>query len=186
MSTLTIRVTSSAVNSAGTGFGQQTDVGAPSYFDVVVTDSANSHLPNGTYDAYCLNPDLTILFSPTTHTATTNSSGSTIGDYTAAGATGATASPITEGVIDQINWLLAQNFTADVSYGGQYNYGEVQAAIWELLGYTPADYASEAQLLSDNGRNTVSQSDIDFLVQQSQAAVASGVELCQQIHFSQP
>lgn len=174
MSTLTIRVTSSAVNSAGTGFGQQPDLAAPSYFDVVVTDSGNSHLPNGTYDAYCLNPDLSILFSPTTHTATTNNSGSTIGDYIAAGAAGAPTSSITESVIDQINWLLAQNFTLNANYGGQYNYGEVQAAIWELLGYTPADYADAAQLLSDNGRNTVSQSDINFLVQQSQAAVASG------------
>ncbi len=70
MSEMTIRVTSSAVNVAGTGFGQQPDLGAPSYLDVVVTGSTDPNLIDGTYDAYCLNPDFLILFSPT-HTALT-------------------------------------------------------------------------------------------------------------------
>lgn len=51
MSTMTIRVTSSAVNAAGSAFGQQPDLGAPSYFDVVITNSTSSIMPNGTYDA---------------------------------------------------------------------------------------------------------------------------------------
>ena len=31
---------------------------------------------------------------------------------------------------------MAQNFTSDPKYGGQYNYGEVQYAIWRILGFT--------------------------------------------------
>ncbi len=52
MSTMTIRVTSSATTPDGTAFGQQPDLGNPSYFDVKITGSNSSNLPNGTYDAY--------------------------------------------------------------------------------------------------------------------------------------
>ena len=69
MSTFTIRVTQSATNVAGTAYGQQPDLGAPSFFDMYVTDSSDPNIPNGRYDAYCLNPLVDILISPTTHSA---------------------------------------------------------------------------------------------------------------------
>ncbi|PTN05628.1 SdrD B-like domain-containing protein, partial [Nitrosomonas aestuarii] len=170
MSTLTIRVTSSAVNVAGTGFGQQPDLGAPSFFDVEITDSTNANLPNGIYDTYCLNPLINILFSPTTHAAI-GSDGENVSDYLAAD-----VAAITDTQIDQINWLLAQNFTSDPKYSGQFSYGEVQAAIWELLGFNATEYnvGITPGLLSDNGRQAVEQTDIDFLEAQAQLAIASG------------
>ncbi|SFL33434.1 Cna protein B-type domain-containing protein, partial [Nitrosomonas aestuarii] len=170
MSTLTIRVTSSAVNVAGTGFGQQPDLGAPSFFDVEITNSTNANLPNGIYDTYCLNPLINILFSPTTHAAI-GSDGENVSDYLAAD-----VAAITDTQIDQINWLLAQNFTSDPKYNGQFSYGEVQAAIWELLGFSATEYnvGITPGLLSDNGRQAVEQADIDFLEAQAQSAIASG------------
>jgi hypothetical protein len=68
MSTFTFRVTSSATNTAGTNWGQQPDLLAPSFFDMIVTGSTDPIIANGTYDAYCLNPLLRHLLSPTTHT----------------------------------------------------------------------------------------------------------------------
>ena len=103
MSTMTIRVTSSATNAAGTSFGEQPDLGTPSYFDVQITDSNSSNLPNGTYDAYCLNPFLNITVS-TNHSATTDDVNNNIDNYVAAGAVGADTAPITAEVISQINW----------------------------------------------------------------------------------
>lgn len=170
MSTMTLRVTSSAVNVAGTGLGQQPDFGAPSFYDAIITDSTNPNLPNGTYDAYCLHPLLIIRFSPTLYNAI-GSDGDSIADYIAAD-----VAAITDSQIDQINWLLAQNFTLDPEYAGQYNYGEMQSAIYEILGYTPAEYniGITPDVLSDNGCQTLERTDIDFLVAQSQAAIASG------------
>ena len=44
MSTFTIRVTSSATNAAGNAYGQQPDLGAPSFFDLYVTNSTDPAL----------------------------------------------------------------------------------------------------------------------------------------------
>ncbi len=122
MSTFTIRVTSSATNTAGTNYGQQPDLGAPSFFDMIVTGSSDPMLPNGVYDAYCLNPFQNILLSPTTYTAS-SLAGNTAASYVPIGYLS-----MTQLQVDQINWLLSQNFTSDPKYGGQFNYGEVQHA----------------------------------------------------------
>ncbi len=173
MSTMTIRVTASAVNQAGTGFGSQPDLGAPSFYDVIITDSTDPALPDGTYDGYCLHPELLINFSPTEYAAE-GSDGGNGADYIAAG-----VATITDFQIDQINWLLAQNFTTDPKYAGQFNFGEVQSAIYEILGYTPDQYniGITPEIMTDNGRQTVERSDIDFLVVQSQIAIASGINV---------
>ncbi|WP_293267031.1 SdrD B-like domain-containing protein, partial [Neptunomonas sp.] len=174
MSTMTIRVTSSAVNEEGTGFGEQPDLGAPSFWDVIISDSTNSDLPNGTYDGYCLHPELPINFSPSEYQGDA-SNGQDIGNYLAADV----VSSITETQISQINWLLSQNFTSDTKYAGQFNYGEMQAAIWEVMGFTPAQYNTGINpgVLSDNGRQVVETADVSFLVSQSQAAVDSGINV---------
>uniref|UniRef100_UPI0035687585 SdrD B-like domain-containing protein n=1 Tax=Neptunomonas sp. TaxID=1971898 RepID=UPI0035687585 len=172
MSTMTIRVTSSALNEDGRSFGQQADLGAPSYLDVIITDSLNPNLPNGTYDGYCLHPYLAIDSSPLSYAGDAGD-GVDINNYLNAAVT----STITQDQISQINWLLSQNFTSDAKYAGQYTYGEVQSAIWEILGYSNYNTGNTALTLSDNGRQAVEQSDIDFLVSQSQAAVASGINV---------
>ena len=76
MTTFTIRVTSPATNVGGTGFGNQPDLGDPSYWDLYVTGSTpplpgspDVYLPNGTYDAFCLNPLQFLNFSPRTTSA---------------------------------------------------------------------------------------------------------------------
>ncbi|WP_036551233.1 SdrD B-like domain-containing protein, partial [Neptunomonas japonica] len=174
MSTMTIRVTSSAVNEEGTGFGEQPDLGAPSFWDVIITDSTNPNLANGTYDGYCLHPEIPIAFSPSEYQGDAGD-GQDINNYLAADVT----SSITDTQIAQINWLLSQNFTSDSKYAGQFNYGEMQAAIWEVMGFTPAEYnvGINPGVLSDNGRQVVEQSDVAFLVAQSQSAVDSGINV---------
>ncbi|MBK8578835.1 MAG: hypothetical protein IPN78_11530, partial [Candidatus Accumulibacter sp.] len=130
MSTFTIRVTSSATNVAGTAYqtNGQPDLGAPSFFDMIVTDSIDTQLPNGVYDAYCLTPLQTIKVSPTTYSAD-NYAGNVVPSFLPVGAAGAPSLDQTK--VDQINWLLSQNLTSDAKFGGQYNYGEVQMAIWK-------------------------------------------------------
>ncbi|MBS3952292.1 MAG: carboxypeptidase regulatory-like domain-containing protein, partial [Methylomicrobium sp.] len=180
MSTMTIRVTSSALNSAG-NWGQQTDFGNPSYLDMIVTGSDdNSPLPNGTYDAYCLHPFL--ILNPNTDYISEGFEGNStnsdaLNNYTNALASGTDGISAQE--IQQINWLLAQNFTSDLKYSGQFNYGEVQGAIWQILGYSPSSYnqGTTPRLLSDNNRQIVNQDDIDFLVAQSLSAVTSGINV---------
>jgi len=168
MSTFTLRVTSSATNTAGTAYGESPDLGAPSYWDVVISGSTDPALPNGVYDGYCLNPNA-IIRTGTSYTAE-ESAGNALSSYTAVG-----LSALTTTQVSQINWVLAQNFTSDVKFAGQFNYGEVQSAIWKLLGFTDAQIAdTDPRFLSDNLRNTITASDVDFLVSSAQAAVASG------------
>ena len=70
MGTMTIRVTSSATNEAGTAFGQQFDANSPSFFDIHISNSTDPNLPNGVYDGYCLNPVAPIDISPASYSAT--------------------------------------------------------------------------------------------------------------------
>ena len=168
MSTFTIRVTSSATNTTGTAYGQQPDLGAPSFLDMYITGSTDPNMPDGQYDAYCLNPLINIGLSPISYGAS-SSAGNVLADFTPV-----TLSSLTQANVDQINWLLSQNFTSDPKYGGQFNFGEVQTAIWKIIGYTDAQFSSEVLFLNDNGRQVVSAADVNFLVTQSQAAVASG------------
>ena len=121
MSNFTIRVTSSATNEAGTAFGQQPDLGAPSFLDMVITNSSDPLIPNGVYDAWCLNPFLDIFLSPTQYSAQDLAGNSTAAYATAQAGPG----PVSQTSIDQINWLLSQNFTADAKYAGQFNYGGI-------------------------------------------------------------
>jgi len=170
MSTFTIRVTSSATNIAGTAYGQQPDLGAPSFLDMVVTGSTDPLLSNGVYDAYCLNPLIEILVSPTTYIAE-NSAGNTSASFAPIG-----FSSLMQTQVDQLNWLLAQNFTSDPKFGGQFNFGEVQTAIWKIIGFTDAQIngAGLQLFLNDNNRNVVNANDINFLISSAQSAIASG------------
>ena len=111
MSTFTIRVTSSATNAAGTGYGQQPDLGAPSFWDMIVSGSTNPLLPNGVYDAYCLDLLTPIGFSPTSYSAQ-NYAGNTAASYAPI-----VFNSLTQAQADQINWVLAQNFTSDPKFG---------------------------------------------------------------------
>ena len=92
MTTLTIRVTSSAVNIDGTAFGSQSDVLTPSFWDLYVTGSADPNLPNGVYDAYCLNPTTSLSFSPRTATAAALD-GESLASYATAGVGSGLAGP---------------------------------------------------------------------------------------------
>src|SRR3990167_8975762 len=170
MSTFTIRVTSSATNAAGTAYGQQPDLGAPSFLDMVVTNSTDPNIPNGVYDAYCLNPLLDISVSPISYAAQ-NYAGNTAASFTPIG-----FSSLSQVQVDQLNWLLSQNFTSDAKFGGQFNFGEVQTAIWKIVGFTSSDIDGSGNdlFLSDNTRQFVNKIEADELVSRAQAAVASG------------
>ena len=169
--TFTIRVTSSATNTAGTAWGEQPDLLTPSYWDVYISGSSNPALPDGVYDGYCLNPNLTIYPSPTSYAA------DSYAGNTEASFDPLAMSQVTQAQVDQINWLLAQNFTSDSRYAGRYGDGEVQTAIWKLLGFTDAEIAGTPQnFLTDNGRQTIDPADVSFLVSAAQNAVASGLQ----------
>ncbi|MBK1640945.1 hypothetical protein CKO12_03440 [Chromatium okenii] len=184
MSTFTISVTSSATNTAGTAYGQQPDLGAPSFLDMIVTNSTDLYLPNGVYDAYCLDVHAPIFLSPTTYVSTGYAGNDdTTKTYLQPPLTPYT---LTQEKVDQLNWLLFQNFTADSKYVNQFCYGEVQTAIWKIVGFTPAEIIDGGYelFLSDNGRQIVSASDVEFLISAAQSAVVSGYNLLPSDAFS--
>ncbi len=201
MSTFTIRVTSSAVNAAGNELGQSPDAGAPSFWDVVVTNSSDPLVANGVYDGYCLNPAGVLRFSPTLYNSTENYDSTDPAGHAAIGLS--TSTRITPEQIARINWVLAQNFSADSKYfvadpegdllppgpvKSQYNYGEIQTAIWTILEFTATEMALglNPDLVTDNGRQVVRTEDVQFLVDASLAAVQSGINvLPPDVHFAQ-
>ena len=171
MTTFTIRINTSATDPGGLVLGYQDDVGTPSYWDMVVTGSSDPVIKDGVYDAWCLNPTQGI---------------SVVGSYSASAADGSTAASyvpigfnaLSQSTVDRINWVLAQNFASDPKYGGQFNKGEIQIALWKILGFTDAQINATPQaVLNDNNRTTVLRPDADFIVQASQAAVQSGVKV---------
>ena len=175
MTTLIISVSSSALNAGTSTFGQQTDAGAPSFYDMHVTGSTNPLIPNGVYDAYCIDPTLGIRVEPRTFNADSIEA-STNGSFQQIKPTDVNYNALTQVQVDKLNWLLSQNFTSDPKYAGKYNYGEVQTAIWRILGFSQATIDSEGfgRFLSDNNRNTVASADIDFLLSAANNAVTIG------------
>ena len=172
MSTITIRATSSATHTAGTAYGQQPGLNAPSFPDIEVTNSTGPRIQNGGYDAYCLNPLVDIGLAPTYSYRSEAAAGGAAASYVPIG-----FSSISQTQVDRINWILAKNYTSDGKYSSQFNIGEVQLAIWKILYFTDAQIASAGLtlFLNDNNRHVVSGTDVNFLVSASQAAVASGL-----------
>ena len=172
MSTFTIRVSTSASNPAGTAYGEQPDRLTPSYFDLVVSNSTDPNLANGVYDAYCLNP--VAFISVTRNYTAQNYAGDTAASFVPLG-----LSSITQAQVDQLNWLLAQNFTSDPKFNGKYIDGEVQVAIWKILGFTDAQIFNntDPRLLNENGRAVFTVADSNEIVDAARAAVASGNRL---------
>ena len=105
-----------------------TDSGAPSYFDIAVSGGTTL---DGTYDGYCLDTDSAF---PDSGPANVFSS----------------YEPLPPNRIefpenlDLVNWILNQGFVGQSSgCGGNYTYGDVQWAIWQLLeDDPPADHSS--------------------------------------------
>jgi serine-aspartate repeat-containing protein C/D/E len=175
MTTLIISVSSSATNAAGTAFGQQPDQLAPSFFDMKVTSSTNPVIGNGVYDAYCINPLVDIFVAPTSYAADSYEASNPT-SFQQIKPTEVDLSSLSQAQVDQLNWILSQNLTSDPKYAGRFNYGEVQVAIWRVLGFTQAEINSAGldRFLNDNNRQVVSLTDVDFLVNAAQSAVASG------------
>ena len=65
---------------------------------MVVSGSTDPSIPNGVYDAYCLNPFLNITVSPVSYSAS-NYAGNSTASYSTAG-----VGSITQARVDQINW----------------------------------------------------------------------------------
>jgi len=92
-----------------------------SYFKATVSGSTNI---DGTYSAWCIDPT-NVIYQNTSYTAAVYSS----------------YGYIPEGVVentenlDLVNWLINQNVVGKTSTGceGNYTYGDVQIAIWQLL-----------------------------------------------------
>ena len=165
MPTITFKITSPFFN------GNGSDYGAPSAIDVTVSGSTDPNIPNGQYDAWCLDP-LAPIFIGDTYSA------DTYGSLDPAAYSPINLGALTSAQIDQLNWLIAQNFTADPKFGGAYNFGEVQAAIWEIVGYT--NYNSIPGVpayLSNNGTQVVDPNDIATLKSLAVTAIASGQAL---------
>jgi protocatechuate 3,4-dioxygenase beta subunit len=129
--------------------------GQSSYFDFDL--SGNNFLTSlgSTVDGWCLDAQ-TDIRKDRTYTATIYSS------YELDSLGTVFPSVQNQNNLDLVNWIINQNFTANP----QYNYGEVQAAIWTLLGdgnvYNPngADLTASGALV---------QADIDAIVAQAQA-----------------
>ena len=94
-----------------------------SYWTVSLSNAGDL---NGTYQDWCID---------TSHTSTTGQS-YTVNVYPTTGATIPAGLVPTPGNFPEVNWVLNQNFvgTTDTTSGGTYTYGDVQEAIWSLLG----------------------------------------------------
>lgn len=180
LSPLNIAVRSSATNAAGTAFGQQPDLNQPSFYDVEVSASTDSILPNGVYDGWDLSPTIYMSVAPTTHSGFAASAHSSLNFV-------GTSLPLnSQAVIDQLNWVLFQNFTSDPKYAGQFTPGEVEVAVWKLVGYNSGQITGSTDIrnLNDNGRNVYADADADLVIAAAQAAVASGNNVVQRIPFT--
>lgn len=172
-SEMTLRVTSSSVNTAGTALGSQADLLLPSFFDTHIETSTNAFLPVGVYDGYCVNEGTAIAFSPTIH----NADGYPADDV--ASHVVSMAYSTDAQVAARLNWIIAQNFTSDPKYAGQFNFGEIQGSIWEIQGVAHATYYTglyEA-ILTDNFAQAVLSSDIDLIKAMSLSAVTSSIDV---------
>jgi hypothetical protein len=97
--TVTIRATAAFLNPF-------TDLRRPSALDIVVTNSNDPNIPNGLYDAWCLDP-----FTP--FYVRTNYSANAYDAQDDAGYQAVNLGALTATQIAQINWLVAQNFAWD-------------------------------------------------------------------------
>jgi hypothetical protein len=123
--------------------------GSPSYFDLTLGGNP-SYVALGWLNGWCLDPNLELLGNNTRYPA-----GAVYSSYEQnllpAGLFGAPipgADPA--GNLDLVNWVINQNFQSNP----QFNYGEVQAAIWKLLGYgeitTGIDLVADGPVLSSD------------------------------------
>ncbi|UKO98975.1 SdrD B-like domain-containing protein [Nostoc sp. UHCC 0870] len=95
---------------------------APSYLDITIT---NGNFLNGLYDSYCIDANKGILPGQTYQAQVYSSYND----------------PIPTGIIDkpenldEVNWLINQQFVGKQSSGGfgSYTSGDIQVAIWNLL-----------------------------------------------------
>jgi serine-aspartate repeat-containing protein C/D/E len=114
-----------------------------SMFDVLVkseTPSSATFIVNQWYDAWCIDPIPNIYIPdsndvPYTHSATYYST------YELGLLPSTLASPNVPAAfqqnLDVVNWVLNQDYSTrgDLSFNDGVNYGEIQGAIWTLLGY---------------------------------------------------
>jgi hypothetical protein len=103
--------------------------GLPSYFDLTLT--GNPYYSGlGWLDAWCLNPNISLTGLNSTYPATIYSSYEL--NLLPAGLFGSPAlDSIAKNNLDVVNWIINQDYTANP----QFSYGEVQAAMWKLLGH---------------------------------------------------
>ena len=119
--------------------------GTPSYFDFKL--EANAYFPDqGWWDGWCLNPNVDISGNNESYSAYVYSS-----YELSLLPSGIVAAPQH---LDELNWLLNQSYPS-----GQYNYGEVQSAIWNLMGYPI--YTTGNDIVADG---PVSATDVQSLV----------------------
>lgn len=100
--------------------------GDPAYFEVVTITGAPAL--NGTYEGWCIDQDHTIAQN-TNYTANVFSSYETL-------PAGLVEHPEN---FDLVNWIINQDYVYKPAGGtlGNYTYGDVQRAIWELIDDTP-------------------------------------------------
>jgi hypothetical protein len=97
--------------------------GVPSYFDLQLLGYVTG---DSWLDAWCLNPFKDIDGNRSTYTATVYSS------YEL----NLLPSAINPANLGKVNWLINQTIETEIEgFSSQYNYGEVQSAIWNLMGY---------------------------------------------------
>ncbi|WP_347988998.1 SdrD B-like domain-containing protein [Methylomonas sp. AM2-LC] len=165
----------------------------PSFLYITISNSNVPQLANGyTYGTFCLNINLTTYYgNSSVHSIYTNATayagytGNDTDTYQAASALGESAPavqiPLTETQIQEINWIVEHNFNTDSQYasannGAGYTFGEIQAAIWEIEGLTPAEYTSAAELdlLTNNNPSAFLQSAADAIAGFAKTAIAAG------------
>ncbi|MBK1693752.1 hypothetical protein CKO09_03215 [Chromatium weissei] len=120
--------------------------GLSSYFDIKINDSNGEFSALGWIDGWCLNADINITGNHTVYQANL---------YSSQDPDLPTGLVYVATNLDLVNWILNQDFTANPNY----SYGEVQSAIWNLMG-SPI-YTTGADI---EGQGTVSATDVNTIL----------------------
>ncbi|MBL8400281.1 MAG: hypothetical protein JNL00_04460, partial [Candidatus Accumulibacter sp.] len=125
---------------------QRSDHFPASYLDLTL--SGNSYYEGlGWLDGWCLNPDLNITGNGSSYSATIYSSDEL--NLLPGGLV------LTKENLDLVNWVLNQDYTSSATF----NYGEVQSAIWVLMGFPK--YTSGTDIVA---QGLVSSANVDAIV----------------------
>jgi len=133
---------------------------SPSLVDVQILGSGDTNLPLTFLDGWCVDTG-TNIGTPLTYTANVYSSYELNTLSTALPWVGDTGN---QGNLDRINWIINQDYTSQTNGGQAYTSGDIQIAVWTLLGDVINSYDYSAV-------GSYSQANVDKIIAESVSGI---------------